>query len=262
MDHPRRDSWRSLDGPWAFALDPQRRWSSPSGLSCDAVIELPYAPESARSGVADSGFHRCCWYQRDEALGALRPQGRERLRLHFGAVDCRATVWVNGQQVGRHEGGHSPFTLDVTDAAQLQAEHLRITVRAEDDPADMQRPRGKQTWRDKLSARIGGTPFLLHGAGCLTGLDVAALPSVGPHPAPLRLATDGAGLLPGRTMPPLLVTPLPAGDLLLQLRVRLDVPDEADLAAPVQAGPVVLGDDPRAYRAVSTPLNGHSPGAA
>ena len=36
--------------------------------------------------------------------------------LHFGAVDWRTEVWVNGTSVGKHEGGYDPFTFDITDA--------------------------------------------------------------------------------------------------------------------------------------------------
>lgn len=42
--------------------------------------------------------------------------GRERVLLTFGAVDYLAEVWVNGRPVGGHEGGETPFTLDLTAA--------------------------------------------------------------------------------------------------------------------------------------------------
>ncbi|HMH59011.1 MAG TPA: glycoside hydrolase family 2 TIM barrel-domain containing protein, partial [Galbitalea sp.] len=40
----------------------------------------------------------------------------QRVVLHFGAVHHAATVWVNGTEVGEHEGGYTPFELDITDA--------------------------------------------------------------------------------------------------------------------------------------------------
>jgi hypothetical protein len=38
-----------------------------------------------------------------------------RVMLNFGAVDYEATVWINGEQLGTHRGGQTPFGFDVTD---------------------------------------------------------------------------------------------------------------------------------------------------
>ena len=70
----------------------------------------------------------------------------ERLLLHFGAVDWAATVWVNGSLVVRHEGGYTPFYADITDALLPSGEQT-VVVRADDDPADLGKPRGKQDWQ-------------------------------------------------------------------------------------------------------------------
>ncbi len=56
------------------------------------------------------------WYW-CEFTAPARP-GHDRLLLSFEAVDYAATVWVNGHQVGRHEGADTPFTLDITGAVQ------------------------------------------------------------------------------------------------------------------------------------------------
>jgi beta-galactosidase/beta-glucuronidase len=71
------------------------------------------------------------------------------LLLHFGAVDYGATVWVNGRQVAQHEGGHTPFHADVTDA--LRARENVLVVRVEDPSADPTIPRGKQAWTERPS---------------------------------------------------------------------------------------------------------------
>jgi len=75
-----------------------------------------------------------------------RWRGRRAL-LRFGAVDYRAMVWVNGQLAGTHEGGSTPFWLDVT--GLLRAGANTVVVRAEDPPADRSIPRGKQFWEEK-----------------------------------------------------------------------------------------------------------------
>jgi beta-galactosidase/beta-glucuronidase len=65
--------------------------------------------------------------------------------LHFGAVDHTATVWIDGQHVARHEGGYTTFSVDVTRLFAGDGEH-ELVVRAEDDPLDLAKPRGKQDW--------------------------------------------------------------------------------------------------------------------
>ncbi len=140
--HRRRD-WTPLDGPWDFALDPEARWHTPIDVAWDRTIQVPFAPETAASGVGDTSFYRACWYRRTVTPPALPPGGR--LLLHFGAVDYEATVWANGRLVARHEGGYTPFTADVTDAAA--AGPFEVVVRADDDPHDLAKPRGKQDWQ-------------------------------------------------------------------------------------------------------------------
>jgi hypothetical protein len=150
MDHPRpqfrRADWLSLDGPWHFCFDDAKSYSRPQEVRYDRVIEVPYAPEAPLSGIGDTGFHTRCWYARSVHVGPLRKQPGDRLLLHFGAVDYRATVWVDGQRVGQHVGGHSPFTIDLTDCITPGATDLAIAVLAEDDPQEMHKPRGKQDW--------------------------------------------------------------------------------------------------------------------
>jgi len=71
----------------------------------------------------------------------------KRVLLHFGAVDYEATVWVNGDFAGLHEGGHSSFVLDITD--QIRSGANSLVVRAWDPSTDRTLPRGKQFWKEK-----------------------------------------------------------------------------------------------------------------
>jgi beta-galactosidase/beta-glucuronidase len=152
-EHPRpqlvRDRWTDLCGTWRFAYDDgdvglDAGWAQdPSALH--RTIEVPFPPESPASGVADTTYHPVVWYSR--TFTAPQRPG-ERLLLHFGAVDYRATVWVNGHRVATHEGGHTPFSADITAALGPGAEQV-VTVRAEDLPTDMTQPRGKQDWRPR-----------------------------------------------------------------------------------------------------------------
>src|SRR5215216_5838459 len=146
--HPRpqlqRPRWESLDGRWDFALDPEGDWSLPSEVVWDRSIIVPFAPETLLSGVAAEGFFRSCWYRRTVEI--LPAQGGERIFLMFGAIDDSSRVWVDGFYAGCHEGGYTPFSIDITDFLLPGIEH-EIIVCAEDDPHDLAKPRGKQEWQ-------------------------------------------------------------------------------------------------------------------
>ena len=150
--HPRpqfaRAEWTELDGTWQFAYDDsdagldERWWTREDPF--DREIQVPYPPESELSGIHDRGFHPVAWYRR--VFDCPRPDDGDRVLVTFGAVDYRATVWVNGQRVTDHEGGHSSFTVDVTAALADGTEQV-VVVRAEDWHDDVRQPRGKQDWQ-------------------------------------------------------------------------------------------------------------------
>lgn len=144
-----RPRWVDLSGTWDFAFDDDDRglgdgWHL-TGPTEVRPIRVPFPPESPASGVADTGFHRVLWYRRvvtsDEVAATGHAEGR-RLLLQFGAVDFRADVWVDGQHVAWHEGGHTPFSAQVPYAGR----DVTVVVRVEDDPHDLAQPRGKQDW--------------------------------------------------------------------------------------------------------------------
>jgi beta-galactosidase/beta-glucuronidase len=152
----RREGWTNLNGEWAFAFDDSDAgladgWQSitpeelrTDGSPFDRQIVVPFCYQSKHSGIGETAFHDVVWYARTFDYPSL---GDERLLLHFGAVDYRATVWVNGGRVASHEGGHTPFSADVTHA--LTAGENVLVVRAEDPSRDVTIPRGKQYWKEK-----------------------------------------------------------------------------------------------------------------
>jgi len=140
----RRADWGSLNGTWEFHLDARGELEHPSEVTFDASILVPFAPETVASGVGDRGSFRACWYRRSVSI--VPPRGGERVLLHFGAVDFAATVWVNGALAGRHTGGYTPFTIDISPFLSDDFDQ-QIVVRAYDDPHDLQQPRGKQDWK-------------------------------------------------------------------------------------------------------------------
>jgi hypothetical protein len=125
-------------------LDPDAICTTPSDATWRRQIQVPYAPETLASGIGDTGFYRACWYRKSFESPPLNEQ--DRLLLHFGAIDYSATVWINDKLAGAHEGGYTPLMIDISEAATANS-LLTIVVRAEDDPADLTKPRGKQDWQ-------------------------------------------------------------------------------------------------------------------
>jgi Glycosyl hydrolases family 2, sugar binding domain/Glycosyl hydrolases family 2/Glycosyl hydrolases family 2, TIM barrel domain len=116
----------SLDGQWSIATDPQNlgraeQWFG-SDMRGSTLTRVP--------GVIQEAFpayHGVAWYGRS-FVAPSNPNLHGRYRLRFDAVDYLADVWVNGVHVGEHEGGETPFVLDVTQAVRPNAEN-RLIVR-------------------------------------------------------------------------------------------------------------------------------------
>ncbi|MBA2965472.1 MULTISPECIES: glycoside hydrolase family 2 protein [Ramlibacter] len=138
-----RAQWTCLNGPWRFCWDDDETYRRPEDISrWTHQITVPFPPEAKASGIGDQGFHKVCWYQRDIDV---KP-GKDRVMLRFGAVDYAARVWVNGRLCAIHEGGHTPFFADITDMLEPSGRQV-VTLRAEDDPHELTKPRGKQDWQ-------------------------------------------------------------------------------------------------------------------
>ncbi|NOV01215.1 glycoside hydrolase family 2 protein [Paenibacillus planticolens] len=149
-DYPRpqfvRDSWVSLNGEWEFEFDDDRAGSKEKwhlgNKAFSTTIQVPFAFQSKLSGIGSNEFHDVVWYRKQ--LVIPDSFANKRVLLHFGAVDYDASVWVNGNLVVTHEGGHTPFHADITDA--LQDGTNTLVVKAVDYSRDVTLPRGKQYW--------------------------------------------------------------------------------------------------------------------
>jgi hypothetical protein len=139
----RSGTWISLNGNWQFAIDEHAAWKRPEDFQSQTDILVPFAPETPRSGVHNTGFYNAVWYRRTFTPPPL--QEGQRLLLNFGAVDYQCRVWVNDRLAVEHEGGYTPFSADITDL--LRDGEQAITVQAVDDPHDLAKPRGKQDWK-------------------------------------------------------------------------------------------------------------------
>ncbi|RPD42067.1 glycoside hydrolase family 2 protein [Chitinophaga barathri] len=134
-----RDSWKNLNGLWNYALTP-RNSSWPAAWQ--GKILVPFAIESSLSGVGKTvGKDQLLWYQQTFEL-PKDAKGRKTL-LHFGAVDWKTDVYVNGQLAGSHSGGFDPFSFDITRFLK-KGKKQELTVKVWDPTDEGTQPRGKQ----------------------------------------------------------------------------------------------------------------------
>ena len=101
-----RDSFLCLNGKWEFETNTSD--TLPDSYSLQIVV--PFAPQSLLSGVHKAvPDEEYLFYRRTFTL----PEGfaKDRVILHFGAVDQVADVWVNGTWAGSHTGGYEPFSF-------------------------------------------------------------------------------------------------------------------------------------------------------
>ncbi|MEO6001584.1 MAG: sugar-binding domain-containing protein [Opitutus sp.] len=136
-EHPRpdfeREAWVNLNGPWRFQLDPANageaaRWSS-GQQAFDQTITVPFPWGSKLSGVenkADIG-----WYQRTiKVPSAWKGQ---RVFVVVGASDWITHGWLDGQSVGEHRGGYTPFEFELTSQVHW-GEDQQLVLRVDDTP--------------------------------------------------------------------------------------------------------------------------------
>ncbi len=130
-DFQRKD-WMSLNGKWEFGFNEV----------IHSEIEVPFVYQCALSGVnIKDNYDHVIYHKVFSVPDNWKDQN---ILLHFGAVDYKSTVYVNGHMVCNHEGGHVPFTIDITEFLNWSQEDL--VVKVYDPHSDETIPRGKQYW--------------------------------------------------------------------------------------------------------------------
>lgn len=134
-----RKTWMNLNGLWDYAITDTVSATSPQAYA--GKILVPFAVESSLSGVGRTvGASQWLWYHRTFRMpDTFRGQ---QVLLHFGAVDWRCEVWINGQPVGRHEGGYDPFSFNIS--PWLKGNTCDVKIKVWDPSDDGPQPRGKQ----------------------------------------------------------------------------------------------------------------------
>ena len=184
--------WFNLNGPWEFCFDGERRgseerWYTPGQGPWGEQILVPFCWESlAAWGQGDSAGndhyyatrvfrdptsvdrtnHRTApryeigWYRREIQVPMQAPEwAGKRVILTVGAADYFTEGWCNGQPVGRHEGGYTPFEFDLTDALDADGRGI-IVLRVEDPMDNAQQPVGKQWQWYTTTSGIWQTVFI------------------------------------------------------------------------------------------------------
>lgn len=143
----KRDSFLNLNGKWDFSILRKGK------TVFSGKILVPFAPESRLSGVQRE-IHKKDVLVYETRFTLTDAFLKDRVLLHFGAVDQYTSVFVGGRKVATHEGGYLPFTIDITDAITIGENTLRVEAR---DPLCKALPYGKQTnrrggmWYTKVS---------------------------------------------------------------------------------------------------------------
>ena len=137
----RQGNWQNLNGLWKYKIATKDQSEAPT--SWDGDILVPFAVESALSGVGKSvNKDQALWYKNQVTLSNKQKKG-DRVLLHFGAVDWQCDVYVNGKHIGRHEGGFDPFSFEITEALK-KGNKQDVAIRVWDPTSDGPQPRGKQ----------------------------------------------------------------------------------------------------------------------
>lgn len=133
-----RKDWKNLNGLWDYAIVSK---DAASPETWQGKILVPYCVESSLSGVGKAlNPDQELWYNLQVSIPD-QWKGKN-IKLHFGAVDYKTTVYVNDKQVGQHTGSSDPFSFDITPYLTEGIQKIRVKVW---DPTDSDiQPRGKQ----------------------------------------------------------------------------------------------------------------------
>ncbi len=208
-EHPRPDfqrrDWINLNGHWRFKFDGANkgegaRWFNGNLASSQSIL-VPFSWGAPLSGVADSAD--IGWYQR--TITAPASWRGKRVFLVVGASDWRTSVWLGDKKAGEHQGGYTPFSVELTKSLQYDAPQ-RLTLRV-DDTAHPFKLEGKQgygkargMWQTVYLEARGSDPLeYVHFTPDIRGGRVAVevkLLEPAPVAMTLRLAFKGDGPAP------------------------------------------------------------------
>ncbi len=136
-----RNNWLSLNGLWDYSITQKdtkpEKW--------EGSILVPYPVESALSGVRKRvSENENLWYKRSFSIPNVWKN--KKILLNFEASDWETTVYIDGNEAGKHRGGYDPFTVDITGFLSKEKDH-ELIVKIWDPTDKGVQPRGKQVSR-------------------------------------------------------------------------------------------------------------------
>jgi beta-galactosidase/beta-glucuronidase len=135
-----RNDWQNLNGTWNFITTTK---DAPQPTEFTGKILVPFPYESWLSGINKMiGPDQRMWYRREFTVPEA--WSGKRILLHFGAVSYDAAVYLNGKQVGTHQGDYDGFSIDITDALKASAPQ-ELVVSAWNPVQTGTQPNGKQS---------------------------------------------------------------------------------------------------------------------
>ena len=150
QEYPRpsmkRQEWMNLNGVWKYFKRTSINYDyERNTTSFSKAILVPFPVESALSGIMDKSYssNRRATHMYRRTFTLPDAFSGKNVLLHFGAVDWRCYIYVNGQLAGTHDGGSVPFALDITSfLKESGTQELQVAVW---DPTDGGQPNGKQS---------------------------------------------------------------------------------------------------------------------
>ncbi|HZJ83420.1 MAG TPA: glycoside hydrolase family 2 TIM barrel-domain containing protein [Clostridia bacterium] len=138
-----RDLWMNLNGLWDYAI---KGMDEEEASKYDGKILVPFPIESALSGVKKGLMpDEILWYRR--TFSVPEQWGGKEILLHFGAVDWKTKVWINGAPIGEHRGGYYPFSFEISQYIKEGENEIMVSVW---DPTDTYgQERGKQALKPR-----------------------------------------------------------------------------------------------------------------
>jgi hypothetical protein len=145
-EHPRPDferaEWVNLNGEWRFQFDrgdagQRERWFERAPDTFPLTIRVPYPWGSTLSGVPDEA--EIAWYARTVRVPA--EWTGKRVFLVVGASDWKTEAWLDGAPLGSHQGGYTPFEMELSNAKPGTDQTVVLRV---DDVARTFKLEGKQ----------------------------------------------------------------------------------------------------------------------
>lgn len=130
QEYPRmqlkRESWTNLNGIWEYQIVPKGQNTQKDDWK---PVCVPF-PVGSSLSMAEEIVQpdEVLWYRR---TFSYKPEGGRTI-LNFEAVDQICSVYVNGEEVGRHAGGYTPFQIDITDKVKYQNSLMVKVVDASD----------------------------------------------------------------------------------------------------------------------------------